>query len=430
MLLHGLDTTAEQWRPVGVALAKRNKVVVLDLLGFGASHEELSSRFSLEDHAAAVWATVKTLFGEQPVRFVGHGLGAAIALACAAEQSGAVSEVVAFSPTLAPPTGTDPGAATQLDASLALLREEGGRRSAQLLAVEALADRVVPALRSLSSVLDSDAERLLDRVRAPVVVVAPDADDVTPKAWLRAYASRHPDRISVVAVEGRRLLPFEDPPTAAKLIDPGFEEVLKAARREAPIDVRKTRLFDDMRRGDTSLHFRRGALMLLGGLTLVVAPVLAGRLTLQALTIALLVESLLAVAGAFGLRGRGRHWSGWLLAGLVSFAFALYATIAYALAMPFSAAATGVWLLARGSADLLIALQAHGASRHRRLLVAQAALGAAAAVLSLLAAATPGPLLRYMLGGYFALAGVLTLGYGWARHRAILRQLRSVLGSS
>lgn len=427
VLLHAIESTAEQWRPAGVALAKKNDVAIVELLGFGASAAPLSSLYTLEDHAAAVWATVRKLYGDRPVRFAGHGFGATVALQCAAERPGAVSEVIALSPALAPSDAEDADAVAEVRESLEAFRSAGNSERMQAVASEQLEARIVPRLRSLAAVLAVDARALLDRLTVPVIVVAPDGDRQTPRQWLHRYAAEHPDRFSVVDIEGTRMLPFEKPVAAAKVIEPGSEEVLKAARREQPIEVHKTRTVTEMLQGANSLLFRRGALMLVAGTALLLVRSIPSRLIPLALAVWLLVEALQIISGAFDLRRSGKSWLGWLLVGIVSFAFALFITVRDAFALQLSALAIALWLLGRGVADLVVARRAARTPGRRWLLVAEGLLGVALGLLVLLAPAFGGRLFRYTLGAYLAAGGAVTIGYAWSVHRATVMRLRRVL---
>ncbi len=78
LLLHGIPGSSQSWQKVGVKLASRYRVIIPDLLGFGASDAPVNG-FYLQEQAEAVRALVNYLHID---RFYlgGHGFGGLLAV--------------------------------------------------------------------------------------------------------------------------------------------------------------------------------------------------------------------------------------------------------------------------------------------------------------------------------------------------------------
>lgn len=320
VLLPGIDSPSERWRPVAVALARENAVAVIELLGLGVSPRPVGATYGLDEHAAAVWCTVGAAFGDVPVRLVGHGLGGTVALACAAQRPELVSECIAFSPLLPP---VDP-------ARIEALRRESANSFVGMLGPERLVRRVLPRLRSLRAIDDEAIHAALERVSAPVLIVVPEGEPAIAREAAAAAVERLTSASLLVPL-GHRDLPFDDPTAAAKLIEPGSETVLKAARREPPVDARPDGAVRNALRGPTALAMRRAAfsVVAVGTLTL-----LAGRSGSAGSVVAalLLFDALLLVAAVWGLWVEHDRWVEWLAAGALSGILGVGLTLGSALA--------------------------------------------------------------------------------------------------
>ena len=79
VLLHGIAATSKTWDPLLKELdTKNNRVVVLDLLGFGQSPKPLSLEYNVSDHANYLHNTIMKLKLRKPYKIVGHSMGAII----------------------------------------------------------------------------------------------------------------------------------------------------------------------------------------------------------------------------------------------------------------------------------------------------------------------------------------------------------------
>jgi pimeloyl-ACP methyl ester carboxylesterase len=79
LLVHGLGASVFTWRHVVRALARRNRVIALDLKGFGRSDKRFGAHYAAADQAALVAAFIekRNLDG---VTLVGHSFGGTVAL--------------------------------------------------------------------------------------------------------------------------------------------------------------------------------------------------------------------------------------------------------------------------------------------------------------------------------------------------------------
>jgi pimeloyl-ACP methyl ester carboxylesterase len=85
VLVHGLGASSYTWHKIAPELAKTNRVIAIDLKGFGQSDKPLDTRYSIFDQAKLVddFITRRKLRG---VTLVGHSYGGGVALAVALNQ--------------------------------------------------------------------------------------------------------------------------------------------------------------------------------------------------------------------------------------------------------------------------------------------------------------------------------------------------------
>jgi pimeloyl-ACP methyl ester carboxylesterase len=97
VLLHGIGRTGEVWRHVVEELqAKPYRVVAFDLLGFGASPKPEWPRYSVDDHATAVVASLERLKLRKPAILVGHSMGCLVAVRVARLRPDLVKHLVLY----------------------------------------------------------------------------------------------------------------------------------------------------------------------------------------------------------------------------------------------------------------------------------------------------------------------------------------------
>lgn len=118
VLLHGLASSSATFDLVVPLLEDNHRVISLDLLGFGHSPTPPTASYTLEEHVAAVGATIRSLKLGSRATLVGHSLGALIAARFAAQNPSLLSHLILVSPPVYLPGNTvlDPLERLQMDA--------------------------------------------------------------------------------------------------------------------------------------------------------------------------------------------------------------------------------------------------------------------------------------------------------------------------
>ncbi len=84
LLIHGFGTSTNTWRKILPHLARRHRVIALDLKGFGQSDKPLDRRYSAFDQANLLIDFIKRR-NLHDLTIVGHSFGGAVALALTLE---------------------------------------------------------------------------------------------------------------------------------------------------------------------------------------------------------------------------------------------------------------------------------------------------------------------------------------------------------
>ncbi|HEX8003147.1 MAG TPA: alpha/beta fold hydrolase [Mycobacteriales bacterium] len=98
VFVHGLGGVSTNWTDLMALLADRVDGHAPDLPGFGLSDAPAGGRYTLDTHADAVVAYVRTLGG--PVHLLGNSLGGAVSIRVAAEHPELVRTLTLVSPAL------------------------------------------------------------------------------------------------------------------------------------------------------------------------------------------------------------------------------------------------------------------------------------------------------------------------------------------
>jgi pimeloyl-ACP methyl ester carboxylesterase len=101
LLLHGWPTSSWLWRRVMPAIARANRVVAVDLPGFGASDKPVGGRYDFPDFERAIDGLLDRL-GIGRVAVAGHDLGGPIAVHWALVRPGRVSAIALLNTLLYP----------------------------------------------------------------------------------------------------------------------------------------------------------------------------------------------------------------------------------------------------------------------------------------------------------------------------------------
>lgn len=87
LLIHGFGANAYTWRHLEPELARKYRVIALELKGFGQSDKPLDERYSVLDQAELVSQFIKQK-DLRDVTLVGHSLGGGVALVLALQEQG------------------------------------------------------------------------------------------------------------------------------------------------------------------------------------------------------------------------------------------------------------------------------------------------------------------------------------------------------
>lgn len=101
LLLHGWPTSSHLWRNVMPAIAERNRVLALDLPGFGASDKPLGARYDFAQFEAAIDLFLAAV-GIDRVGVAGHDLGGPVAVHWVLSRPGRVSRLALLNTLLYP----------------------------------------------------------------------------------------------------------------------------------------------------------------------------------------------------------------------------------------------------------------------------------------------------------------------------------------
>ncbi|MGC3995338.1 MAG: alpha/beta hydrolase [Propionicimonas sp.] len=426
VLLPDLGNTWRIWQDAADNLAADHEVVVLDLLGFGDSPAPTANAYSLEDHAGAVLATARIVFGDRRFTVAGTGFGADVALACAAIDPQAVAGVVALAPPLPTPDASGPnpayaGLLASRDAAVSAAGDERFRRAAG----GRLESELLATVRSVDRLAATDARQLMSRLAVPVRFVMPEAPGSVP-GWLTSWAASEPERVAlercpvvpgpgensrfaVSAIRGEAL-----PQPAGALTGR-----LPAARRD-PLSARLGRVNVRM--------LLRSVVPLLVGVPLLVWPgTIPVAWVAVMLAIWLAAEAVHTLVGAIAELRRGQPWLVWAVLAAVAVVCAVALAIGNLVAIDVARWIVVVVVGLRGLAQLIAAATASSAPVGRGVLVLDGLLSLAIAVAMIFWPPLGNRLLRYTIGGYLAATGIAGLAAFAGSRRAARARLRHYL---
>jgi pimeloyl-ACP methyl ester carboxylesterase len=194
VLLHGLSGSRRWWRFTAPVLARRFRVHVPELVGFGGSRG--AARQPDVREMAAVVAEWLTRVAGEPLRVVGHSMGGQIALHMAVEQRMPERLVLVSASGLPRPLTLTEGA--RLVAGALPPRRWGAPTFMATLAVDALRAGPLALLRATRFLLSDDVRPLLSRVTCPTLLIWGALDPLIPLAHGEAMARSIPDSRLVV----------------------------------------------------------------------------------------------------------------------------------------------------------------------------------------------------------------------------------------
>jgi pimeloyl-ACP methyl ester carboxylesterase len=174
VMLHGLGGSSRCWAWVAPALARRYRVHLVDLLGFGMLRR-LHREFALT--TASVWLTEwMRAVGIARGHLVGHSMGALISTEIAAAQPALVDRLVLVSAS-GVPTGR-----SLADCIRSIPRGWRDRTPGawRLVLADALLTRPSVVLRTARALLAQDVSTKLPDVRSPTLIVWGADDPMVP----------------------------------------------------------------------------------------------------------------------------------------------------------------------------------------------------------------------------------------------------------
>lgn len=242
LLLHGTAASTHSWRALAPLLAKKFRVVAVDLPGHGFTQAPPKGAYGLPQMAAAVAALLAQL-GVRPRLVVGHSAGAAIAIRMALDGSIAPHKIISLNGALMP----FPGAAAVVFPALAkllflnpfaapilawrgsdpvsvarLIEGTGSNLDAEGLGLYArlFATRrhVAAAVGMMANWDLSSLKRDLPKLSVPLTLVAADKDRAVPPRDARAIAAMLPDATVLPVMHYGHLAHEEAPALFADLI--------------------------------------------------------------------------------------------------------------------------------------------------------------------------------------------------------------------
>jgi pimeloyl-ACP methyl ester carboxylesterase len=104
VMIHGIASSSVTFVHLVPLLEADHRVITIDILGFGTSPSPEGATYTLDEHAAALGRTIRSLGLREPFTLVGHSLGSLIAARYASTHRRALSRLVLVSsPIYLPP---------------------------------------------------------------------------------------------------------------------------------------------------------------------------------------------------------------------------------------------------------------------------------------------------------------------------------------
>lgn len=204
VLVHGIASSSVTFHHLVPLLEQHFRCVSIDILGFGRSPAPETAEYTLDEHVAALHATIKANRLRGPLIIVGHSLGALISARFAAEHPQMVEHLVLVSPPvyLSPSSLGDKRARLEHDLYLRAydyLRTNkdftlaNARIIARLLPIKGVFEldevRWTPFVKSMQNCIENQTVISdLTRVNAPIDVVYGALDQFIPRGGLDIVA--------------------------------------------------------------------------------------------------------------------------------------------------------------------------------------------------------------------------------------------------
>lgn len=120
ILIHGIASSATTFKRLVPLIENDHRTISIDLLGFGDSPIPEGATYTIEEHVAAIDATIRSLGLTEPFILVGHSLGSLLSARYAALNPSRVGRLILVSPPvyLSPTEIGDPRVRQQVGAYL------------------------------------------------------------------------------------------------------------------------------------------------------------------------------------------------------------------------------------------------------------------------------------------------------------------------
>lgn len=249
LLMHCLGSNLHMWDPQAAALAKRHRVIRMDLRGHGLT-EAPPGPYTMEMLAHDALALLDSL-GIREAHVGGVSIGGHIAMRVAAMAPDRVLSLMACDTALdfggpanwqeRMETVATRGIAAIADASMGRWVVDQSLASSKGLRRMLLATDPVGWLGCAAALRDADAASIAGRVKCPTTVVVGDRDESTPPAAAQAIHAVIPNSRVVVIAEAAHVPNFEreEAFTRAILAHMKLATALPATVADAGQDVRR-----------------------------------------------------------------------------------------------------------------------------------------------------------------------------------------------
>lgn len=428
VLLHGVENDGSFWNQVALAVASRNRVVALDLLGFGRSPKPHDIPYSAEDHIRSIEMTLRSLLrtDDEPLTLVGHSLGAIIAAAFARKHPDRVKRLVLFS---VPVNERDVEAgAGHLDQARAKfvdnfgpLREHGIRISKNSAVRGVLGrdrlSRYTPTLRSLANTIEVEQVGLDVSATPgiPVTVVYGTRDPFVVPEYIESLATLR-DGIEVVRLDAGHDIATQQPVVSALIVDanldPGTAEDLVERATKDPKLRPKQSSWAGLVTEDTPLVIFRALLYLALGVSMLFLPpqgdVKALRFAFAAFIFA---RSISFITSVFTTHSIQQEKLTNAASGFMGILVGLFLVLAPSLSLRILMLSAAAYLLVNGAINVFAALGGSRQSARRRRLMWQGAAEVGIALLLVSGSMLAARLVAFVIMGASIAAGIALLTY-------------------
>ncbi|GAC1336748.1 MAG: hypothetical protein NVSMB29_00050 [Candidatus Dormibacteria bacterium] len=258
VLLHGMCGSQRYWGAAFDTLAERCRLIVPDLLGFGASPKPLTG-YGPDHPAHAVAACLSEAGVDEPAIVVGHSMGTLVALALLDRHPGLVDSVVAIAPPIYQSRSDAVGHIRAMNAMIRLLAFDpparlpcgwmcAHRERAASLAPFLRPEMPGPVARDAAShtwysyvqsmeglILSAEAPGWVTRATKPVDLVAAVDDGVPDVVLLNELRVANPLVTLTLLPDGGHDLPLSRVQRCLALINQRVDALLATPTETAPV---------------------------------------------------------------------------------------------------------------------------------------------------------------------------------------------------